>query len=128
MSSRRRKRRRSRRTRFAEAFARHVRDENIMLVADMHGFPVGQAWIDLTKRQSERVGYIWAVRVFPFLRGLGVGTRLMESAEQELRSRAIRVWTQRALHETPPSTHGQRSGGRKRATCDGAWKRTSGPS
>src|SRR5437763_1664137 len=34
---------------FADAFARHLRGQNIMLVADMHDFPVGQAWIDLTK-------------------------------------------------------------------------------
>ena len=76
---------------FAEAFARHLRDENIMLVADLKDFPVGQAWIDLTKRQAEGIGYIWAVRVFPFLRGLGIGSTLMSSAERVLRDRGIHM-------------------------------------
>jgi ribosomal protein S18 acetylase RimI-like enzyme len=70
---------------FLDAFARHLRGENMMLVADLNDFPVGQAWVDLVKRKAEGVGYIWAVRVFPFLRGLGIGTRLMESAERLLR-------------------------------------------
>jgi ribosomal protein S18 acetylase RimI-like enzyme len=60
-----------------------------MLVADVNGFPVGQAWVDLTKRRSEGIGYIWAVRVFPFLRGLGIGTRLMDAAEDVLRERGF---------------------------------------
>jgi ribosomal protein S18 acetylase RimI-like enzyme len=76
---------------FDEAFARQLRDENIMLVADLHGFPIGQAWIDLTKRQAEAVGYIWAVRVFPFLRNMGIGTLLMRAAERVLSGRAISV-------------------------------------
>ena len=33
----------------------------------------------------------WAVRVFPFLRGLGIGTRLMQSAEELLRERGFGV-------------------------------------
>jgi ribosomal protein S18 acetylase RimI-like enzyme len=74
---------------FGEAFARHLRGENIMLVGELHQYPIGQAWIDLTKRRSEGVGYIWAVRVFPFLRGLGLGSRLMQFAEQVLRERSI---------------------------------------
>ena len=66
---------------FNTAFARHLQGENPMLVADLGGFPVGQAWIDLAQNAGERVGVIWAVRVFPFLRGLGIGTRLIETAE-----------------------------------------------
>jgi ribosomal protein S18 acetylase RimI-like enzyme len=69
---------------FADAFARHLAGENVMLVADLHGFPVGQAWIDLVKHRDERAGYIWAVRVFPFLRRLGIGTHLMHAAETVL--------------------------------------------
>jgi ribosomal protein S18 acetylase RimI-like enzyme len=69
---------------FADAFARHLAGENVMLVADLHGFPVGQTWIDLAKHRTERVGYIWAVRVFPFLRGLRIGTHLMYAAETVL--------------------------------------------
>jgi ribosomal protein S18 acetylase RimI-like enzyme len=74
---------------FVDAFARHLRGDNVMLVADLNDFPVGQAWVDLTKRQEERVGYIWAVRVFPFLRNLGIGTQLMACAEDLLRARGF---------------------------------------
>jgi ribosomal protein S18 acetylase RimI-like enzyme len=72
---------------FADAFARHERGENIMLVADLAGFPVGQAWVDLTKRRAESIGYIWAVRVFGFLRNLGIGTQLVQCAEELLAQR-----------------------------------------
>jgi ribosomal protein S18 acetylase RimI-like enzyme len=75
---------------FADAFARHLAGENVMLVADLHGFPAGQAWIDLVKHRTERVGYIWAVRVFPFLRGLGIGTQLMHVAEKVLTEHGYR--------------------------------------
>jgi ribosomal protein S18 acetylase RimI-like enzyme len=74
---------------FLDAFARQMRGENIMLVADLKEYPVGQAWIDLVKRSSEHVGYIWAVRVFPLMRGMGIGTRLMECAEELLRERGF---------------------------------------
>jgi ribosomal protein S18 acetylase RimI-like enzyme len=75
---------------FTDAFARHLAGNNVMLVADLRGFPVGQAWIDLVKHNEERVGYVWAVRVFPFLRGLGIGTHLIDSAERILAERGYR--------------------------------------
>jgi ribosomal protein S18 acetylase RimI-like enzyme len=76
---------------FENTFARHVSGENIMLVADLNAYPVGQAWIDLMKRRAEGIGYIWAVRVFPFLRGLGIGTELMYAAEQVVRENRLSV-------------------------------------
>ncbi|MDQ3810492.1 MAG: GNAT family N-acetyltransferase [Chloroflexota bacterium] len=76
---------------FRDAFARHVRGDNVMLVADLNDFPVGQAWVDLTKRRAEGVGYIWAVRVLPCLHNLGIGTLLMRGAERVLRARKIGV-------------------------------------
>lgn len=72
---------------FLDAFARHERGENLMLVADLNGFPVGQAWIDLLKRRAENAGYIWAVRVLPPLQNAGIGSLLMQTAEQVLRDR-----------------------------------------
>jgi ribosomal protein S18 acetylase RimI-like enzyme len=76
---------------FTEAFARHLRGENLMLVADLNGFPVGQAWIDLTKRRADSVGYVWAVRVFSILRNLGLGTALMATAENLLQERGFAI-------------------------------------
>ena len=74
-----------------DAFARHMRGDNLMLVADLSDVPVGQAWIDLVKRRDEGGGYVWAVRVFPLLRNLGVGTLLMACAEDLLRQRGFRL-------------------------------------
>jgi ribosomal protein S18 acetylase RimI-like enzyme len=74
-----------------DAFARHLRGDQVMLVADLNDFPVGQAWLDLVKRSAEGVGYIWAVRVFPLLRNLGIGRQLMSCAEDVLRERGFGV-------------------------------------
>jgi ribosomal protein S18 acetylase RimI-like enzyme len=76
---------------FQSAFARHLRGENIMLVAEFNNFPVGQAWVDLVKRRAVGIGYIWAVRVFPLLRGLGIGTLLMAAAEQVVCQQGLRI-------------------------------------
>jgi ribosomal protein S18 acetylase RimI-like enzyme len=70
-----------------DAFARHERDENVMLVADVGGFPAGQAWVDLARSRGQRVGVIWAVRVLPCLQGLGLGTRLVAAAEEVIARR-----------------------------------------
>ena len=78
---------------FTDAYARHRRGENVMLVADVNGHPAGQAWIDLVKHAADGVGVLWAVRVFPLLQGLGIGTRLMEAAEDELRRRGY-AWAE----------------------------------
>ena len=64
-----------------DAFRRQQAGEVMMLVADLDGFPVGQAWLDLSDRAAESVGVIWAVRVFPLLRNHGIGTRLMIAAK-----------------------------------------------
>ncbi len=76
---------------FAEAYARHRAGQNLMLVADARGFPVGQAWVDLEKRKDESVGVLWAVRVLPFLQNLGIGGLLILTAERRLRERGFRA-------------------------------------
>lgn len=67
------------------AYERQQRGENVMLVADVRGEPVGQVWIDLVQKRREATGMLWAVRVFPWLRNLGIGTRLITAAEGLLR-------------------------------------------
>ncbi|HET8650401.1 MAG TPA: GNAT family N-acetyltransferase [Gemmatimonadales bacterium] len=59
----------------------------LMLVAEARGASVGQVWIDLDRYRSERIGIIWALRVRSPLKGLGLGTRLIEQAEHALISR-----------------------------------------
>jgi ribosomal protein S18 acetylase RimI-like enzyme len=68
-----------------EAFARQRAGDNVMLVGEAGGFPVAQAWIDLARLRAERAGLLWAVRVFPGLRGAGIGSRLIAAAEEVLR-------------------------------------------
>ena len=74
---------------FAEAFERHERGENVMLVADLKGSPIGQAWVDLG-RYDDGTALLWAVRVFPALQGLGLGTRLIAAAERAAAARGAR--------------------------------------
>ncbi len=77
------------RTIIREAFVRQQRGDNVMLVADVRGAPVGQVWVDLARKRQEATGVLWAVRVFPWLRRLGIGTRLMRAAEALLRARGF---------------------------------------
>jgi ribosomal protein S18 acetylase RimI-like enzyme len=69
------------------AYERHLRKENLMLVADANGFPIGQVWVDLEKKKADSAGLIWALRVIPWLQSLGIGTRLIQAGEQALRRR-----------------------------------------
>jgi ribosomal protein S18 acetylase RimI-like enzyme len=74
---------------FEREFERHSRGEGMMLVADANFFPVGQLWIDFTRKARESVGIIWALRVIPCLHGMGIGTELMRVAEDILRERDL---------------------------------------
>jgi ribosomal protein S18 acetylase RimI-like enzyme len=58
-----------------DAWVRQGRGEVIMLVADAHGYPVGQLWVDLEH------GVLWSFRVMPALQGRGIGSRLLDVAE-----------------------------------------------
>ena len=66
-------------------FNRHLRGDNVMLIADVNTFPIGQVWIDLKKKRMESTGVLWALRVLPWLQKLGIGTRLIIAAEELLR-------------------------------------------
>src|SRR4051812_19821073 len=61
------------------AFAMQERGDGAMLVAVVRGFPVGQVWIDFVRQAAASAGYLWAMRVFPWLQGLGLGRALLEA-------------------------------------------------
>jgi GNAT superfamily N-acetyltransferase len=63
------------------AFAAQQRGDNIMLLACIGASPIGQIWIDLARKRGERTALLWALRVFPFLQGRGIGRRLISAAE-----------------------------------------------
>lgn len=65
----------------ARTFAATERGTQLMWVADLGGFPVGQIWADLERDR------LWAARVFPALRGRGIGSRLARVAEHALHAR-----------------------------------------
>jgi ribosomal protein S18 acetylase RimI-like enzyme len=66
-------------------FESQQRGEAVMLVAEAGGFPLGQVWINLALKGAEGTGALWAVRVLPGLRNLGIGSRLVAAAEDLLR-------------------------------------------
>ena len=84
-----------------DAFRRQQAGEAVMLLADLDGFPVGQAWLDLSAQAGDSVGVIWAVRVFPLLRNHGIGTRLMVAAERLLFQKGYR-WSELTVDKHEP--------------------------
>lgn len=72
---------------FRDLFQRTWRDHQagrrLMLVADLQNFPIGQVWLDTTPRDY---AYLYGLRVMEPFQGLGIGTRLINSAETLARS------------------------------------------
>ena len=73
------------------AFQRYQKGEIIMLIAEANHFPIGQVWIDLTKRREQSIGFLWSLRVFTPFQNLGIGTRLIASAERQLKTQRFRI-------------------------------------
>jgi ribosomal protein S18 acetylase RimI-like enzyme len=76
-----------------EAFDAQERGEGLMLIADLNGFPIAQAWLDFVRRQEFGTTVIWALRVFPCLRGVGIGRQVLQAAEEASRDRGFE-WTE----------------------------------
>jgi ribosomal protein S18 acetylase RimI-like enzyme len=74
---------------FLQQYERQEKGENVMLVAEANGFPVGRLWIDLAHRREDSIGVLWSLAVLPPLRNLGIGTRLIIVAEELLISRGF---------------------------------------
>lgn len=65
----------------------------LWLVADVNGFPVGHLKINVRVEDPLRGnprGYLFALRVFEPFQRLGVGTQLIQAAEDVLRARHFR--------------------------------------
>jgi GNAT superfamily N-acetyltransferase len=69
-----------------DAYARHARGDEVLLVAESQGFPVALLRITLPAEAGEAAS-IAALRVMPGLQGLGLGTALMAAAERVARQR-----------------------------------------
>jgi GNAT superfamily N-acetyltransferase len=79
-------------------FKAQQRGDALMLLGLTGGFPVGQVWVDLERGQTgkktgqatgRKTAYLWAVRSFHPLHGVGIGRHLMITAEQLLKERGI---------------------------------------
>jgi ribosomal protein S18 acetylase RimI-like enzyme len=75
-----------------------------MVVADCNGFPVGQIFVLMSSAEGgiadgEARAYLYAFRVMEMFRGRGLGTRLIEEAETQVRARGFR-WTTIAVAKT----------------------------
>lgn len=62
-----------------------------MLVAEVNHFPIGQVWIDLVKKHQDSISLVWALRVMPCLQNLGIGSRLISTAERAIQSCGLTV-------------------------------------
>ncbi|MEZ4667316.1 MAG: GNAT family N-acetyltransferase [Anaerolineae bacterium] len=74
---------------FRRAFREQQLGHRLMLIADCNQFPVGCLFIAFnTNRRppdwAEQCAYLYSLRVFGFLQGHGIGTRLILEAEQEI--------------------------------------------
>ncbi len=63
-------------------FAAQEAGDAHFIVGVSGGFPVAQAWIDLSDRGTQRRPYVWAIRVFPPLQGAGIGRALIAAVEE----------------------------------------------
>ena len=66
------------------AYERAEQGEIIFLVAEANNFPIGQVWVNLVKSADQGIGVIWAFRVLTTMQNLGIGTRLLQHAEQAI--------------------------------------------
>lgn len=66
-------------------FERHLLGQNVFLVADRDGYPVGQLWIDLVARAAQRSAVFWGLRVIEPFQRLGIGQRLLAVGESVAR-------------------------------------------
>jgi ribosomal protein S18 acetylase RimI-like enzyme len=84
---------------YAEAYKRHKRGLSVLWVAELTGKGIiGQVFIQLTCDRPELANgndraYLYSFRVQPEYRSSGVGTRMMETVEEDLRERGYRFVT-----------------------------------
>lgn len=66
------------------AFDAQQQGRGAIILAIANDHPIGQVWVELARPGGDFAGFIWAVRVFPWLQGLGIGRILLSSAEELL--------------------------------------------
>jgi ribosomal protein S18 acetylase RimI-like enzyme len=72
------------------AFEKHENGELLFMVCEINNFPVGQLWVDFKKSKQPETGHLWAFRVLDPFQGIGIGRRMLKSAENVLLSKGFR--------------------------------------
>ena len=84
---------------YADAYKRYMNGLSVLWVAELEGQDlIGQAFVQLTCDRPELANgidraYLYSLRVRPSFRGAGVGSKIMESAEEDLMDREFRTIT-----------------------------------
>lgn len=79
---------------FRQAYDAQLAGQRLILLADAQGFPVGRVILQFAGgsphcADGHTRGYLYSLQVMAPLRGLGIGTRLIDAAEQELAGRGF---------------------------------------
>ncbi len=80
---------------YRTTYADQEQQRRLMLLAVVNEFPIGQIFIhlggaDCGGHRSYGRGYLYALRVLEPFRGQGIGTRLIQCAEEQLLARGLR--------------------------------------
>jgi ribosomal protein S18 acetylase RimI-like enzyme len=92
---------------YADAFQRFEKGSSILWVADMPGTGIiGQVFIQLNCDRPELSdghcrAYLYSFRIKPNYRGLGLGTRILEIVEDDLRKRGFEYITLNVAKDNP---------------------------
>jgi len=83
---------------FRRSYEEYLQGKREMLVADCNGFPIGRLFILLNSRNhviadGRRRAYLYSFAVMEMFRGGGIGSRLIEAAEDILIERRFRYAT-----------------------------------
>lgn len=79
---------------FEQAYQEMLQGRRLMLVADVGGHPVGRLFVHLSAgnwvyADGSTRAYLYSLHVMGPLQGRGIGTRLIQAAEQELCQRGF---------------------------------------
>lgn len=83
------------REKFQQAYADQLAGRRLLLVADLNGYPVGRVALVFSGgnplyANGRTRAYLYSLQVISFLQGMGIGSRLLDAAEDELRERGFR--------------------------------------
>ena len=78
---------------FRRAYREQRRGNRVMLVMDFNGYPIARLFIQFIDDDDKSRGYIYSFTVMEPFRSLGIGTRMLATAEAILRKRNYRLAT-----------------------------------